>query len=64
LKIDLGETLSEFVVSLNDLNGQLISQSTFKNTKMIELKLSVQPGIYLLTINSGNKKAIIRLIKN
>jgi hypothetical protein len=64
VKIDLGETLSEFVVSLNDLNSKLISQSTFKNTKMFELNLNVQPGIYLLTINSGNKKATIRLIKN
>ena len=64
LKIDLGVTLSEFIVSLNDVNGKLISQTTHKNTKMFELNLNVQPGIYLLTINSENKKATIRLIKN
>ena len=64
VKIDLGETLSEFVVSIIDVNGKLIRQSTYKNTKMFELNLNVQSGIYLLTINSGNKKATIRLIKN
>ena len=64
LKIDLGETLSEFIVCIIDINGKLIQQSTYKNTKMIELNLNVQPGIYLLTIDSGNRKASIRLIKN
>ncbi len=64
VKIDLGETLSEFVVSLNDVNGKLIRQSTYKNTKTIELKLNVQPGIYLLKIYTPNNKATIRFIKN
>ena len=64
VKVDLGETLSEFVVSLLDVNGKIIRQSTYKNTKMFELNLNVQSGIYLLTINSGNNKATIRLIKN
>lgn len=63
VKIDLGEIFSELIVSLNHVNGRLISQSIFKNTKMFELNLNVQSGIYLLTINSGNKKATIRLIK-
>jgi hypothetical protein len=64
VKIDLGETLTEFSVSIMDVNGKLISQSTYQNTKMFELNLNVQSGIYLLTINSENKKATIRLIKN
>ncbi len=64
VRIDLGETLSEFVVSLHDLNGKLISQSTYQNTKMFELNVNVQSGIYLLTINSDNKKVTINLIKN
>jgi PKD repeat protein len=64
VKIDLGKTLSEFSVSLTDVNGKLINQTSYKNTKMIELNLNAQPGIYLLTIYSENKKATIRLIKN
>lgn len=64
IKIDLGESLPESVVSLNDVNGRLIWQSTYKNTQMFELDINVHPGIYLLTINSGNRMATIRLIKN
>ncbi len=64
MKIDLGESLPESVVSLNDVNGRLIWQSTYKNTQMFELNLNLHSGIYLLTINSGNRKATIRLIKN
>ncbi len=64
VKIDLGETISRFVVSLNDINGKLISQSTYQNTKVFELNLNVKPCVYILTINAGNKKVTIRLIKN
>lgn len=64
VKIDLGETLTEFMVSIMDVNGKLVRQSIYKNTKMFELNLNVQSGIYMLTINWENKKATIRLIKN
>jgi len=64
VKIDLGSVIHEFTVKIKDVNGRSVSQSTFKNTKEFELNLNVQPGIYLLTINSGNRIAAIRLIKN
>jgi len=64
VKIDLGETLTEFMVSIMDVNGKLVRKTIYKNTKMFELNLNVQSGIYLLTIYSENKKATIRLIKN
>jgi PKD repeat protein len=64
LKIDLGQVFNEFTVSINDVHGKLISQSNYKQAKEFEINLYAQSGIYLLTINSGNKKATIRLIKN
>lgn len=64
ITVDLGETISEFHVGIIDINGKLIRQSTFKNTKIFELDLDVMSGIYILSINSGNNMAIIRLIKN
>jgi hypothetical protein len=64
VKIDLGETLTEFMVSIMDVNGKLVRKTIYKNTKMFELNLNVQSGIYLLTINWENKKATIRLTKN
>ena len=62
-KVDMGEVLQEFNVRINDVNGKLIKQLTYENTKIFELNLNVQPGIYFLNINSENKKAILRLIK-
>lgn len=64
LKIDMGETLAEFTISITDLSGKLLKQYAYKNTQMLELDLNVQAGIYLLTIISENKIAIIRLVKN
>ncbi|OQB29890.1 MAG: Cohesin domain protein [Bacteroidetes bacterium ADurb.Bin174] len=64
LHINLGETLSEFTISITDVSGKLLKQSTYKNIQKLELNLDVQPGFYLLTIHSESKKAIIRLIKN
>ena len=62
--VNLGTTLAEFTVSITDMQGKRISESTYFNTDMFEMNLNVQPGIYLLTIYSGNKRATIRLIKN
>lgn len=64
LKIDLGESLAEFIVNIFDVNGRLISQSTYRNTRVFEQNIAEQPGVYLLTIISGNQKATVRLIKN
>ncbi len=64
IKINLGEPLKEFTVEVTDMNGKRISQSTYKNTEMLEMHLDVPSGIYLMMIHSGNKNATIRLIKN
>lgn len=65
IKINLRETLAEFNVVITDLSGKTIHQSWYKNTQEFGVNLTtVESGIYLLTINSGNKKATIRLEKN
>ncbi len=64
VKINLGETLNDFTVILTDMSGKIISQLTYQNTDMFQMNLNAQSGIFLLNIISGNKKAIVRLIKN
>ncbi len=61
--VNMGKVFANFSASLHDLNGKLISQSFYKSTKMFSLHLEVPSGVYLLTINDGNSKATIRLIK-
>ncbi len=62
--IQLGETLNVFSVRVTDISGKEISNSQYKNTDRVDMNLNVQPGIYLLTIKSDDKKATIRLIKH
>jgi len=64
VNVDLGETLNEFTVRINDLSGKTISHATYKNTETFEINLNVKPGTYLMAIKSGNKKVTIRLLKN
>ncbi|HUM33547.1 MAG TPA: T9SS type A sorting domain-containing protein, partial [Bacteroidales bacterium] len=63
VKIDLGETMFGIIVSIYDLNGNVINKFNLDNTKTFELNLSLPNGIYFLNINSQNKNAIIKIIK-
>jgi hypothetical protein len=63
LSIDLGSTYSEVSVTLTDMNGKLIQSRTYKNHKLLNLRLEVPAGNYLMTIESGQKKTMIRLVK-
>jgi|GEM_PF-4235670 len=51
------------IVSIYDLNGNVINKFNLDNTKTFELNLSLPNGIYFLNINSQNKNAIIKIIK-
>lgn len=64
LTIDLGKVFNDLTISICDVNGKLISQTACKPTQNVEFNIEAIQGIYLLTINSGNKKATIRIIKN
>lgn len=64
ITIKLGEILNSISVTITDIGGKEVKQSIYKNTDMVEMYLNAQPGIYLLTIKSGDKRATIRLIKN
>lgn len=54
VKIDLGETVSEFTARITDLNGRLLKQYDYKNKQIFELDLNVLPGIYLLKLQTAN----------
>ncbi len=64
VKIDLGESISEFSVRLTDINGKLLIQQSYQHTKWFEMNLDFEPGVYMLTIYSESKQAVFRLIKN
>lgn len=61
--IDLGGIYKTVKVIVTDLNGKLINSKTYNNSQLLDLKLDEPTGVYLLMIESENKKAVIRLVK-
>jgi hypothetical protein len=61
--IDLGRTYQTVTITMADLNGKLIQSKTYNKIQLLNMKLEKPAGIYLLMIESGDKKAVIRLVK-
>jgi hypothetical protein len=61
--IDLGYNFSSVKITINDLNGKQIQSETFHNKQLLNLSLKQPTGIYLLVIESGDRKSTIRLVK-
>ena len=61
--IDLGENYQTVTILVTDLNGKIVQSNTFNKSQLLNLKLEESSGVYLLNIESGNNKALIRLIK-
>jgi lysozyme family protein len=61
--IDLGINYKSTVVTLTDLNGNLIQSKQYINSGLLNLKIDEPAGVYLLLIESTNNKVIIRLVK-
>lgn len=61
--IDLGSNYESILVTMTDLSGKKIMSETYNNSQLLNLKINEPNGIYLLVVESENKKAIIKLIK-
>jgi chitinase len=61
--IDLGENSQLVTVTMTDLSGKVIQSKTYNDEQLLSLKIEEPAGVYLLVIESGNKKAVIRLVK-
>lgn len=61
--IDLGESHQTVRVTITDLGGRLIQTATYSDSQLLHFKLEEPAGVYLLNIESGTNKAVIRLVK-
>ena len=62
--IDLGIIYNNVSITLTDINGRIIQ---FKNNlygRFFDLEIYNSSGMYLLIVESGKNKAVIRIIKN
>ena len=61
--IDLGEDPNNVTITITDLNGKIIYIKTYDNTHLLNIMIEEPAGVYLLLVESENKKAVIRLVK-
>ncbi|MPM05072.1 hypothetical protein SDC9_51356 [bioreactor metagenome] len=61
--IDLGNVYQNTTISIFDVNGKLIETKSFSQTQIADMSMAAPAGVYLLKVNSGDKKAAITLVK-
>jgi hypothetical protein len=61
--IDLGESFTQTNIQLVDVSGKIVYQTTIENKQIINLNFEAPKGIYFVSINTGLKQSIIKLIK-
>ena len=61
--IDLRLNYESVKVHITDITGKLIQSNSYNNSKFLEMTLDNPAGVYLLIIESKEKKEVIRLVK-
>jgi hypothetical protein len=61
--IDLGAVHESSVVFITDNSGRMIEEHTVLESQLLKLSIAEPAGVYFVSIQAGNKKAVIRLIK-
>lgn len=64
LVIDLGNNNTSVNAAISDLSGNVLHKQTNNGSQLLRIQLNQPIGMYLLTIQSANEKAVIRLVKN
>ena len=62
--IDLGKVYDYTTITITDLTGKIINSNKFYESQYLQGTVDAKVGIYLLIIESGDKKAVLPLIKN
>ncbi len=63
--IDLGDVYDLTEIAITDMNGKLVYASTLRQTQKTNISLKKVPaGVYLLRIQSGKKRAVVKLVKD
>ncbi|MBL7888450.1 MAG: T9SS type A sorting domain-containing protein [Bacteroidia bacterium] len=61
--IDLGTNCEMAIITISDITGKVISSEKYSQVQLINVSFKQAPGIYLLNIDNGSQKSMIRLIK-
>jgi Leucine-rich repeat (LRR) protein len=61
--IDLGVNYESATVRVTDINGKLIQSFSYNDHQLLDIKIEEPAGVYLLMLESGDKKSVIRIVK-
>ena len=61
--INLGAIYESLIVSITDISGKLIDSKTITQSQVLNLNIKEPAGLYMVSVQAGDKKANIRLIK-
>ncbi len=63
INIEFGEVLSKVEIILTDVAGKEIMKKHIKNTSFMDLEIEGKRGAYFIRIRSGEKYALVKLVK-
>ncbi len=61
--IDLGAEYESSMVSITDVSGKIVFTKSMAQSQVLNLSIEEPAGIYIVSIQAGDQKAIIRLVK-
>lgn len=61
--INLGSSFENTKIVITDISGKMIESKNISQSQMLYLSLEEPAGVYFISIQAGDKKAVIRLIK-
>lgn len=61
--IDLGSIYETTKISITDVFGRLIESKAVNQQQILHLSIDEPVGVYMISVEAGNKNAVIRLIK-
>lgn len=61
--IDLGASYENAQVKITDASGKLINSKSITQSQILNLSIHEPRGIYIVSVQAGDKKTVIRLIK-
>lgn len=61
--IDLGASYENTQILITDLSGKVVQSQNVRQEQMLNLSIEEPAGIYFVSIQSGNQKAVIKMVK-
>ena len=63
LSIELGASYNNVSVIVSNGLGQIVYNKNFNNSSLLQLNISGEAGVYFIEVSSGDKKAILKVMK-